>query len=491
MESLITLNSNRWRIGEPVAHGGFGHVYQASCDEVSDAVAKLVDQEPGADRELLVGDSLRAADLEHVVPLLDSGPTPQGDQYVLVMPRAEASLRQYIDKTTPLGIDDVVTVLTDITLGLAEISRAGIVHRDLKPENVLRHDGTWKLCDFGISRYRDASTSSRTRKHAMTPVYAAPEQWREERATPATDVYALGVIAYELLVGAPPFTGDAPALRDQHLHTLPPQLTTGTSRLRLLVEECLEKAPQARPTAEQVVRRLERAAEAPAGSGARRLAEANRLVADQAARDNAEKQRQMTREEARAKLFDAALRTFRTIPASLQEALETDAPHTRIKADGDSLVATLANGELTVSRPQRTDQQDYVPFVPFDVIAHTSITVTRPPDSTGYKGRSHSLWYCDARRKGDFAWHELAFMGTGGGFLQVAPFSLPPQRTQYAFQKVLGGAQLAWPVERLERDDLSKFIDRWLSWFADAAQRRLHIPSRLPEKTARGTFRTS
>ena len=82
-----------------------------------------------------------------------------------------------------------------------------MVHRDLKPENVLFLDGHWCVADFGISRYAEASTAPDTRKYALTPAYAAPERWRNEHATSATDVYSLGVIAFELLTGARPFPG--------------------------------------------------------------------------------------------------------------------------------------------------------------------------------------------------------------------------------------------------------------------------------------------
>src|SRR5699024_7455063 len=94
---------------------------------------------------------------------------------------------------------DIATTLTDLD--------GSVVHRDLKPENVLYLDGHWCLADFGIARYAEATTSPDTRKFALSPLYAAPERWKGERATTATDIYSLGVIAYELLSGEVPFTG--------------------------------------------------------------------------------------------------------------------------------------------------------------------------------------------------------------------------------------------------------------------------------------------
>ena len=111
---------------------------------------------------------------------------------------------------------EAAVIMSDIARGLREVS--DIVHRDLKPANILHHDGRWKIADFGIARLVGAVTSARTLKKALTPEYAAPEQWRGERATPATDVYALGCIGYALLTGSPPFACDTEVeLGDQHL----------------------------------------------------------------------------------------------------------------------------------------------------------------------------------------------------------------------------------------------------------------------------------
>jgi len=74
---------------------------------------------------------------------------------------------------------------------------------DLKPDNILYHDGKWKIADFGIARFVEEATASNTLKEFLSPWYAAPEQWRLERATHGTDVYALGCIAFCLLTGKP------------------------------------------------------------------------------------------------------------------------------------------------------------------------------------------------------------------------------------------------------------------------------------------------
>jgi serine/threonine-protein kinase len=147
------------------------------------------------------------------------------DDRVLIMPRAEKSLLAHIREVqAPLGVAETVAILSEVATALSDLD-GRVVHRDLKPANILLLDGRWCLADFGISRYSEATTAPDTRKLAWTPQYAAPEQWRAERATAATDIYALGVIAYELLAGVRPFTG--PEMHDyhhQHLHAAPPAL---------------------------------------------------------------------------------------------------------------------------------------------------------------------------------------------------------------------------------------------------------------------------
>ena len=197
----VKLEQHAWEVGDELGAGGYGSVREARRDGVERAVAKFVPIEPGAQRELLIGAS---TNLPHVVPVLDSG--EHDGMYVLIMPRAEYSLRQYITDNV-LSFEEKIAILSDVAHGLKEIQQAGLVHRDLKPENVLYTDGVWQLCDFGIARYRDASTDAATRKYSFTALYAAPEQWRSERATSATDMYAFGVMAYELLEGHLPCQG--------------------------------------------------------------------------------------------------------------------------------------------------------------------------------------------------------------------------------------------------------------------------------------------
>jgi eukaryotic-like serine/threonine-protein kinase len=251
--TIVKLNQE-WTTGVSIGAGGFGRVFEAKNAAGVEAVVKLVPKAPGAEREMLF---VKLDGVRRVVPIIDSG--EHEDFWALVMPRAKKSLRKHLDRAGgELSPTDATAILCEIAIALADLD-VRVVHRDLKPENVLLLDDQWCLADFGISRYAEATTAPDTQKYAMTAPYAAPERWRAERATSATDVYALGVMGFEMLTGARPFLGPSfEDYREQHLHSDPPALKSGTSALRALITEMLFKAAGARPSAANTLARLER-----------------------------------------------------------------------------------------------------------------------------------------------------------------------------------------------------------------------------------------
>jgi serine/threonine-protein kinase len=488
----VVLDNNAWVVGEPLVadRAGFGEVFHAVGPSGEDVVAKYVRKEPGAEREMLIGDSLRAAELPNVVPILDYG--EDGDYWVLIMPRADVSLAQHLAGQGALPVKEIVEILSDVAAALAGLE-GEIVHRDLKPANVLRLDGTWCVADFGIARYADASTAVETRKYAMTAPYAAPEQWEHQRATAATDVYAFGVMAYEMLAGHLPFQGpDFESFRRQHLEESPPQLTNGTARLRAIVRECLLKAPQARPTPANLADRLQAAAVEPALTGLRKLAEVNEQEVQRRSDEQAAERARASAEGRRERLFTASAEIFESFSQPLLEAIEDDAPTATVERGagrGEMLfVAQLSGARLGLSRPRAAGTWSG----PFEVVSEATIAVNLGTENAlGWKGRAHSLWYCDAKEKGRFAWYETAFMASPfqAGHPSVEPYSNSPGSAAEAFMGVIGTAQVAWPVQELSPDDPSEFLDRWLGWFADAAMGRLARPSTMPERSPQGSWR--
>lgn len=493
--ATIDLDSHRWTVGSalPDGVGGFGQVFDVQDESGRAGVAKFVSKAPGAERELLMGDSLAAAQARNVIPVWDSG--DDSDRWVIVMPKAETSLAAHIRSAGLMPLAETVDILADIATALAELAAMdpAIVHRDLKPANVLRYGNAWCLADFGIAKYAEQTTGPDTLKWNLTRPYASPEQWRLESATPATDIYAFGVIAYELLAGAWPFPG--PDFRDQHLTQAPPTLSAGTPRLRTLVEECLWKPPASRPSAANLLARLATAAETPTSPGASKLAEANSIESERLSRDYAEAMRQAERANDDAAMFEVAKQSFDSIWAPLLASIEADAPLATIDKSSSAgrgsleFLAQLRNGKLGVSRPVQNPGWDG----PFRVVASAVVSVNQPRNSGGYEGRAHSLWFCDAHEPGRFAWYETAFMhgGFSSSVSTVVPYSRSPREASVALSNVMGTEQLAWPFEELDRADVSEFVDRWLGWFADASAGSLHYPSYMPEKNTSGSYRRS
>ena len=487
MVGVLELEKCTWEIRGPLAGAdpaGFGQMLEVSDGSARQAVAKLVKKQPGADRELLFGDLPPSA--QNVVPILDQG--EHEDYLVLVMPRAQMSLQQRLESAAP-DIAEVVTILKDITVALDSLDGA-IVHRDLKPANVLLLDGRWCLADFGIARYTDASTAPDTRKFVWTPPYAAPEQWTHETATSSTDMYAFGVVAYQLISGELPFTGSVEDLRKAHVSEVPK--TVGPPRLRSIVEECLYKAPEARPSAANVLARLAQVAVEPTLPGASALARVSETVRAERASSFAQQRASDDEAGRRGRLLEAAVQSYGSLLDPLLAAVldgvgtageVQQQPRAEVRFE-----ATITGARLGAMAPLEAMKWSG----PFDVIATAALTVHRPePTRGGWLGRSHSLWYCDAHTAGKFSWYELAFMASAVTARQpsVVPYPLTPEGAGIAFSNVIGTEQLAWPVSIIDRDDPGEFVDRWVGWFAAAAEGTLEMPSTMPERSPANSWR--
>lgn len=488
----LELGQGTWVLGATIGGGGFGRVVEAQSENVDTAVAKLVPKEPGAQREMLFAD---LSNVRNVVPIIDSGETDT--HWVLVMPRADKSLREHLDEVgAPLDLAASVQILKDMAAALADLD-GRVVHRDIKPENVLYLEGHWCLADFGISRYAEATTAPDTRKHALTPAYAAPERWRYEHATAATDVYALGIVAYELLSGALPFRGPAHHdFREQHLTAQPAQLASVPAWMGALVEECLYKAPAARPGPANLLSRLERFTAQQPSPGIAALQQANReevVRRGESARLQSEAQ---SESERRSNLFDAAQNGWNRIAEALHDAVTTAAPAATVQPRHDGgWTIHLGDASLTLAGPVHTRHSPWGDWTTpaMDVIAHSAIGVQMPPTRSGYEGRAHSLWYCDAHEEGRYQWFETAFMVSAlvGSRGRQNPFALDPCKdSAKALWTGVAEWQVAWPFTPVDIGNLEPFINRWAEWFAAAAQGNLNHPSRMPEHNPSGSWRT-
>ena len=444
IQQIIQL-SREWQIGDSIGEGGFGRVQEATDGQI-EAAAKFVPKAQGADRDLL------AEELSHVpnvVPILDSGGF--GNDYVIVMPRADYSLRDYMAGTDFDREKLVVEVLRDISECLAALDEQ-VVHRDIKPENILWLDRRWCLTDFGIARYAEATTAPDTRKHAMSPPYASPERWRNERATSASDLYSLGVVAYEIAAGYRPYDEPGPEdiwehYREQHLHAPVQPIDGVPQQLGSLIEECLYKAAGARPSAENVLARLDRLPQQATSSGLAALRDAHHSEVTRRAEVAREASERATEAERREHLTKAALQAYRLIVDEIATAFVGEAPAIEQVSDSGATLLRLGSAKLALSEPRVVQGREWTHEERlFDVVATANIRLLQSTNHNSYKGRSHSLWYSDAKETGTYGWFETAFMQIFSSRRPVSlvaygdPFALDPdEASALALSPVVSG----------------------------------------------------
>jgi hypothetical protein len=262
---FVGQSAATWRywVDQPLGTpGGFGGVYAAEGSDGTPMAVKVVKkQRPSGAlgdrllrREIDIGRRVRESGSDRLLPVLDAA--DHSDALLLVMARAGRAL----DAALPMSEPDVITVMTDITKGLQDLHAIGIIHRDLKPPNVLLHDSHWKLADFGIARDQEIGTQDPTFIGWGSLPYMAPELWELKSPTVKTDLYALGCLAFELLTGVAPYTGDQAALREAHLTRAPPDVPCSNITLKNLITRLIDKDPADRPQdARAVLDRLCRA----------------------------------------------------------------------------------------------------------------------------------------------------------------------------------------------------------------------------------------
>jgi serine/threonine-protein kinase len=328
-------------------------------------------------------------------------------------------------------------------------------------------------------------------------------------------VYAFGVIAYELLKGGWPFAG--PDFREQHLHNKPLSLPGIPVTLDALVQECLYKAPAARPSPANLLARLGRIAELHASSrGLEDLQNANRGEVSRRGDVDRRESASQSEAERRDDLFQAAIQGLSGISDALREAIIENASTATVEQVPGGWTIRLNRAELRLTPPTKTREAQAGPWGvwkgPIDVIAHASLILTRAPDFFDdpdhyYKGRSHSLWYCNAKEEGRYQCFETAFMVSRVGadpslhyqwagemdrrFNEV-PFSLDPgQESIQALSADPSIFEVAWPFTVVSIGELDEFIDRWASWLANASEGRLDRPLELPERPTQGSWRQS
>ena len=267
----------RYRLDEQLGKGGMGVVYRATQIAMGKVVAvKVLRGELTSHREAArrFHREAKAASLlshPHTVRVFDFGQTRDRELFMVMEYLQGRSLGALLAEQGRLPVERAAAIVSEIAEALMEAHGVGLVHRDLKPDNVILvdlpgHPDFVKVLDFGIAKLLSegerGSDVTRTGMVVGTPTYMAPEQVQGSRAlSPALDVYALGVLLYQALAGAPPFTGTTPLeVVMAHVNDPAPALPADLgipADVRRLVGAMLDKDPAGRPSAAAVFEALQ------------------------------------------------------------------------------------------------------------------------------------------------------------------------------------------------------------------------------------------
>ena len=246
---------SRYELVSRIAIGGMGEVWKANDSVIGRTVAiKILKDEYMGDsgfRERFRAEARHAALVNHegIANVFDYG-EEEGSAYLVMELVPGEALSSILEREKILPATRVLSIVSQTASALHAAHQAGLVHRDIKPGNLLiTPDGSVKITDFGIARLADQVPLTATGQVMGTVQYLAPEQAGGKPASPATDVYSLGIVAYEALAGKRPFRGESQvAIAMAQIKETPPELPSSIpSAVRALVMSCMAKKPEGRP----------------------------------------------------------------------------------------------------------------------------------------------------------------------------------------------------------------------------------------------------
>jgi serine/threonine-protein kinase len=257
----------RYQLASRIAIGGMGEVWQATDLVIGRTVAiKILKDEYLGDPGFLErfrAEARHAALVNHegIANVFDYG-EEDGSAYLVMELVPGEALSSILERERVLPTDKVLDIVAQTASALHAAHQAGLVHRDIKPGNLLiTPEGRVKITDFGIARIADQVPLTATGQVMGTVQYLSPEQASGHPASPTTDIYSLGIVAYEALAGRRPFTGESQvAIAMAQINEAPPELpVTIAEPVRNLVYACIAKKPEDRPSS---AANLSRAAQA-------------------------------------------------------------------------------------------------------------------------------------------------------------------------------------------------------------------------------------
>jgi serine/threonine-protein kinase len=247
-----------YQIIKQIGQGGMARIYLARDPQNKVVALKVLlpdlQSQPDFVKRFL-REANHASRLQHsgIVPILDHQKLGDGTTFFAMEWIDGGSLSEMIQRrgSKPFDLPEAAGIISQVAVALDYAHSQGIVHRDIKPSNILlTKEGRVKLADFGIAKVAQATTLTKPGEQPGTPAYMAPEQAQGFDVTPRTDIYALGIVLYELLAGQPPFKGDTSqilAVLYQHVHQPPPSIRQFNSSLPATIDRVIDKVLAKKP----------------------------------------------------------------------------------------------------------------------------------------------------------------------------------------------------------------------------------------------------
>ncbi|MFF7451181.1 MULTISPECIES: PQQ-binding-like beta-propeller repeat protein [unclassified Streptomyces] len=260
-EAELPDYAGHYRLESRLGSGGMGVVHRARSASGMTLAVKIVHAEFAKDPEFRGRFRQEVAAARKVsgaftAPVVDAD--PEADRpWMATLFIPGPTLSDEVKRNGPMTAAQLRRLMAGLAEALRDIHRVGVVHRDLKPSNVLLAEDGPKVIDFGISRPKDSELRTETGKLIGTPPFMAPEQFRRPREVgPAADIFALGSVIVHAATGRGPFDSDSPYVVAYQVVHDEPDLTGVPENLAPLVERCLAKEPEDRPTPDELMREL-------------------------------------------------------------------------------------------------------------------------------------------------------------------------------------------------------------------------------------------